>query len=304
MLTVSAQPDTIEGVETEIQKWLGSPPLAQELAPCTFSRNPKESALNVFISYAARGDLKVQLFERCLQMQMKQKKLSLNLARFLVQTEFFQDRLCFKIARDPQVEHWLLTSLLRDLSESQHPAFFSRMVRVVKGLETDLTSERIEEATAAPTDQLVLLKALGSASWASELSSEDPVLAAKLKGLELRRDMLKIAGGALTSEKVAEILGVSRQAVDKRRVAGQILALTQGRRGYSYPGFQFDDGKILNGLEQVLENLRSVDPWMQLRFFTCPNERLDEKTPIEVLQKGKLRDVIAAASIYGEQGAL
>ena len=133
------------------------------------------------------------------------------------------------------------------------------------------------QATAAPTDRLVLLEALGSAPWASELAAEDPILAAKLRGLELRKDMLKIAGGALTSERVAEVLNVSRQAVDKRRAANQLLALTQGKRGYSYPGFQFGDGKTLKGLEEVLANLRSLDPWMQLRFFTSPHERLNQK---------------------------
>jgi hypothetical protein len=303
MLTVSAQPDTIEDVQTEIQKWFGSPSLTQN-PPCTFSRNPKESVLNIFISHGANDDLKVQIIERCLHMQIQQKKLSLNLARFRIWTEFVNDRLCFKIDRDPHVEHWLVTSLLRDLSESKHPAFFSRMFRVVKGLETDLTNERIEEATAAPTDQLVLLKAISSASWASELSSEDPVLAAKLRGLELRRDMLEIAGGALNSESVAEILKISRQAVDKRRMAGQLLALTQGKRGYSYPGFQFEDGKTLKGLEEVLANLRSLDSWMQLRFFTSPNERLDRKSPIEVLREKRFEEVIAVASAYGEQGPL
>jgi hypothetical protein len=106
----------------------------------------------------------------------------------------------------------------------------------------------------------------------------------------------------LTSERVAEVLDVSRQAVDKRRAAGQLLALTQGKRGNSYPGFQFEDGKTLKGLEEVLVNLRSLAPWMQLRFFTSPNERLHQKSPIEVLRKGKFEEIIAAASAMGNKG--
>jgi hypothetical protein len=302
MLTYSAQPSTVEDVQTEIVKWFGARSKKQEL-PCTFSRKPKESALNIFIS-SAHDDLKVQMVERCLHFQMKQKRLSLNLERFLIRTAFEDERLCLNIDRDPGLEHWLVTSLIRDFSETRHPAFFSRMLRVVKGLETDLTNERIDEATAAPTDQLVFLEALSSVSWASELVAEDPILAAKLRGLELRREMLKIAGGVLTSERVAAVLDVSRQAVDKRRAANQLLALTQGKRGYSYPGFQFEDGKTLRGLEDVLEKLDSLDPWMQLRFFTSSHERLDQKTPIEALRKGRVEDVISAASGYGEQGAI
>jgi hypothetical protein len=99
-------------------------------------------------------------------------------------------------------------------------------------------------------------------------------------------------------------LGISRQAVDKRRSASQLLALTQGRRGYRYPSFQFDEGKTLKGLEEVLGNLRALDPWMQLNFFTSSHERLGGKTPIQALHKDLLEEVKSLASGYGEQGAL
>jgi hypothetical protein len=115
--------------------------------------------------------------------------------------------------------------------------------------------------------------------------------------------MLEAAGGALTSGQVAEVLGISRQAVDKRRAANQLLALTQGRRGYSYPSFQFDDGKTIAGLEEVLGQLRELDPWMQLVFFTTPHERLGGQTPLEMLKEGLLDEVKAVARGYGEQGA-
>jgi hypothetical protein len=178
------------------------------------------------------------------------------------------------------------------------------MLRAVKGLETDLTTTLIDEATAAPTDQLVMFEALSSAPWASELAAQDPIVASKLRGFELRQEMLKKSGGVVSSGRVAELLNISRQAVDKRRAANQLLALTQGRRGYSYPTFQFEDGKTLNGLEEVLRNLRALDPWMQLRFFTSPHERLGNETPIEALRSGKVNDVVRVAGGYGEQGAI
>src|SRR2546423_15347673 len=108
--------------------------------------------------------------------------------------------------------------------------------------------------------------------------------------------MLEVSGGALSSEQVAEVLGISRQAVDKRRSSNQLLALTQGRRGYSYPGFQFEDGKTIRALEDVLAQLKSLDPWMQMVFFTSANERLGGKTPIKSLQKGFVEKVTQAAS--------
>lgn len=116
--------------------------------------------------------------------------------------------------------------------------------------------------------------------------------------------MVKAAGGTMTSEQVAEALNLSRQAVDKRRTSNQLLALAQGRRGYSYPSFQFHEGKTLEGLEHVLRGLNSLDSWMQLDFFTSPDERLEGKNPIEALQQGKINEVARIASTYGEQGAL
>lgn len=137
----------------------------------------------------------------------------------------------------------------------------------------------------------------------AEPEKEDPLAAAQLRGRKRRQEMLKAAGGTMTSGQVAKSLNLCHQAVDKRRSSNQLLALAQGRRGYSYPSFQFYEGKTLEGLERVLRGLSSVDPWMQLNFFTSPDEHLEGKSPIEALQQGKINEVARIASIYGEQGA-
>jgi len=301
MLTHSAKPDTVEQVQAEIQKWLGSRFKESELS-CTFFRKPSEPTLRIFISHAA-ADLKLEMVERCLLFQAKHTKLNLNLDKFVIRMAFEGEKLRLNIDPDPAFEHHFLGLALRRFTKTKHPAFYTRILRAVKSLEDDLTNTVIDEATAAPTDHLVMLEAVSSAPWVSELASEDPLVAAKLRGLHLRQQMLKTAGGALTSEKVAEVLNISRQAVDKRRASNQLLALTQGRRGYSYPGFQFDEGKTLKGMEHVLGKLDALDPWMQLNFFTQGNERLGGSTPIEALRAGKIDDVVVAASGYGEQGA-
>ena len=138
----------------------------------------------------------------------------------------------------------------------------------------------------------------------TQLIAEDSFIAAKFRGLKRKQQMLETAGGALTSEQTARVLGISRQAVDKRRASNQLLALTQGKRGYSYPSFQFEDGKTITGLEEILAELRELDPWMQMVFFASPNERLDDKTPLEGLEKGLVSEVKAAATGFGEQGAV
>jgi hypothetical protein len=244
------------------------------------------------------------MIERCLLFQLKHTRLNLDLERFLVRSVYEGEKLCLRIERDPELEHHVLVSILRQFSNTKHPVFCARVLRAVKDLETDLTSTLIDEATAAPTDKLVMLEAFTSAPWVSELTAQDPIVASKLRGFELRQEMLKKSGGVLSSGRVAELLNISRQAVDKRRAANQLLALTQGRRGYGYPSFQFEDGKTLDGLEEVLKNLSALDPWMQLRFFTSSHERLGNETPIEALRSGRVKEVVKAASGYGEQGAM
>jgi hypothetical protein len=80
--------------------------------------------------------------------------------------------------------------------------------------------------------------------------------------------------------------------------------LTQRRCGYRYPSFQFDEGKTLNGFEELLGGFKALDPWMQLNFFTSAHERLDGKTPIQALHDGLKEEVKSVASGYGEQGAV
>ena len=301
MYTYSAKPSTIEEVQTTIESWFDT--RYKEAKP-PFSLKSNQNGLNVFISHSAQHDLKVEIIERCLLFQVRQTRLNLNLEGFLLRGAYEDEMLCLRIERDPEPEHRLLVSILKQFRNTKHPAFCTRILRAVKDLDTDLTSSLIDEATAAPTDNMVMLKALSSAPWVSELAAQDPIVASKLRGFELRQEMLKKAEGVLSSEKVAELLNLSRQAVDKRRAANQLLALTQGRRGYSYPSFQFEDGKTLDGLEAVLKHLSALDPWMQLRFFISPHERLGSKTPIEALRSGRVSDAVRTASGYGEQGAM
>jgi hypothetical protein len=254
------------------------------------------------VSYAT-NDIRYEVEPDLFQIVAKSWRLHLNLEPFLVKTEFAKDKFCLWIESNPEASHRYFSSVLRDLTTTKHPAFYSRVLRAFRQLENDLPAALIDEATAAPTDYLVAVEALSSAPETTQLVAEDPFIAAKFRGLKRKQQMLEAAGGALSSERVAEALGISRQAVDKRRASNQLLALTQGKRGYSYPSFQFEDGKTITGLEKVLGELKDLDPWMQMVFFTAPNERLGGKTPLEKLRKDLVSDVMAVASGYGEQGA-
>jgi hypothetical protein len=300
MLAYSEQPKTLDEIRASIRKHLGDPGGRRRIY--AFELPPNTSNRLCFVSYAT-NDLRYEMRQDLLQIVAKSWRLHLNLEPFSVRTEYAKDKFCLWIESHPDATHRHFSSVLRELTATKHPGFYARILRAYQRLENDLPGTLIDEATAAPTDYLVAVEALSAAPEITQLFADDPFIAAKFRGLKRKQQMLEAAGGALTSQRVAEVLGISRQAVDKRRASNQLLALTQGRRGYSYPSFQFEDGKTIAGLEAILGQLSNLDPWMQMVFFTTPNERLGEEAPLEKLKKGLVDEVKVVASGYGEQGA-
>jgi hypothetical protein len=230
------------------------------------------------------------------------RKLHMVLDNFDVSTKVNDRFFLFEI-KARRATHQSFKQSLAAIENAKNPLFFRRAINALTGLEQALPQESIEKAIAASTDYLVLLTALTAPSVAPELTAKDPLAAAKLRGAEGQRRLLREFGGVLSSAEVADILQISRQAVDKRRRQDQLIGLTQGKRGYAYPAWQFEGGKTVQNLEIVLDELRGHDPWMQLAFFVNPNDRLDGRTPFRLLRSGELDAVVQAAKAYGEHGA-
>jgi hypothetical protein len=200
MYTYSAKPSTIEEVQSTIENWFGT--RYKEAKPRFSFKSDQtgrsgQTGLTVFISHSAHHDLKVEILERCLLFQVKHTRLNLNLEGFLLRSAYEDEKLCLRIERDPDLEHRLLVSILKQFRNTKHPAFCTRILRAVRDLETNLTSASIDDATAAPTDNLVMLEALSSAPWVLDLAVQDPIAVSKLRGLALRQEMLKKAEGIL-----------------------------------------------------------------------------------------------------------
>jgi hypothetical protein len=136
---------------------------------------------------------------------------------------------------------------------------------------------------------------------ATDWQVTDPFAAARQRAVELKRQLLEAEGGALTVAEVAKRLGISRQAVDKRRRARKLLAL-ETSRGFLYPAWQFGDEGVLHGLDRVLAALEAA-PWTQASWFPSGDSRLGDARPLEALRRGQLQQVLRAAAAYGEQGA-
>ena len=170
------------------------------------------------------------------------------------------------------------------------------LVRAVVDVTADLPAKELRLESSMLR---VLLERL-----ADRVVLPDPLDRARFRGLLAMRELLATEGGALSATDLTSVLGISRQAVDKRRKAGALLALEVPRRGILYPAWQFTDtGELLPGFVKVLEALAEHDPWAQARFFLSASARLGERRPLDRLRAGELDRVLAAAAAFGEHGA-
>lgn len=155
-----------------------------------------------------------------------------------------------------------------------------------------------------PVDDDVLIALLEQPAVQIAQNADDPLAAARLRGARARRTLLDGEGGTLAADEVATLLGMSRQAVDKRRRSGRLLALPIGQHRYAYPRWQFtpDGQAVLPGFEDALSALPPGGPWGQALFFLNPNDHLVGARPLDELRRGHPEPVLRAASIEGEQG--
>ncbi len=178
--------------------------------------------------------------------------------------------------------------------------FLTRALRVITHL---VEYASIVDASTASNDYELLLKVLETPESLELLQKNDPLANARLRGLKVKQELLEANGGCITVEEVASILGISRQAVDKRRRANKLIGINRGKHAIVYPIWQFNSQSVIEGLETVLAHLQDYDPWMQIAFMLEQNPRLEGKTPLEELHSKHIEQVLSAVRVFGEQGA-
>jgi hypothetical protein len=295
------RPASLEDVQRIVRHWIETLP-AHDSARIRLSRasgTPKR----LLMSTAIHKNIKFEVTQNKVSLEAKSRRISLEVSDFVLTTEV--DGTTFLVIFELKNTSRLkpLTRVIDSLSRTEHPVFFSRAFNALSSITNELSSQSVEELTASPTDFELLVNAISAASIAAESSDGDPLIRAKLRGIEHRKRIIEKLGGTLSVEQVSELIGISRQAVDKRRSQNKLIGLIQGKRGYAYPAFQFEDGKALDGLKEVLDALSGHDPWMQSIFFANGNDRLNHKTPLDALRQGETEAVVRAAEAYGEQGA-
>jgi hypothetical protein len=137
--------------------------------------------------------------------------------------------------------------------------------------------------TQNETDEVVLRKALS-------------------RGAKLKEDLVCSAGGLLSSDKVAGVLGVSTQVLHDRANRRALISVEfEGTRGY--PAFQFESESVREGIAMVLDAIGVEDAWARLNFMFLKLDELGGKMPIDVIRSGSAEAAALAARHFGEHGA-
>src|ERR1035437_8852839 len=183
-------------------------------------------------------------------------------------------------------------------------AFLKRSVKMLERVSSSASSEALKSALSSPTDVGGVASLLSDlAPLGVDLSAVDPFMEAMARGAAIKQELLVSGGGSLTSGQVAKALGITRQAVDKRRNRRALLAVPNGSGEYVYPACQFTSDGVINGLEEVLRAFRIRSPWTQLSVLLASAPALGGQTLLEALKSGALEKAIATAASFGEQAA-
>jgi hypothetical protein len=182
-----------------------------------------------------------------------------------------------------------------------------RMLDALTQLVNEAPLDVLQQASAAATgagSAASLLSHLPEASV--RLAAVDPEAAAVARGAERKRSLLESVATYSTQE-VADLLGLTSEAIRKRRLTGKLLAVLYAT-DWRFPSWQFarapgDAGTTLPGLERVLAALPTQNPWVRLELLIAPLDRDDSRSIVDLLEAGAIEEAVDVVAHYGEQGA-
>ncbi|MDQ2901589.1 MAG: DNA-binding protein [Acidobacteriota bacterium] len=182
--------------------------------------------------------------------------------------------------------------------------FRRRSFEALEQLSCTASLQALSVALSAPTNIGGVASLLSDlAPLGVDLSTIDPLAEAMARGAAIKQELLQKAGGALSSTQVAQALGITRQGVDKRRTRHALLAVPSGSGDYLYPACQFTPDGVVPHFDEVLHAFQVAGPWTQLSVLLSPSPALNGKTIIDALHRNNVKQAVAVATAFGEQGA-
>ena len=106
-------------------------------------------------------------------------------------------------------------------------------------------------------------------------------------------------GPSFSKTEVAQLLGVTRDAVRKRMKTRRLFALPTGERDYAFPAFQFDESghpyPVLSAVLTVFAEVQ-VEPHTLASWFKTPQNLLEDETPATWMANYRDPEVLVAAA--------
>lgn len=133
------------------------------------------------------------------------------------------------------------------------------------------------------------------ALWGAQ-PGEGEIAAARHSGeVAVEQALEQALRGALTRDEAAERLGISPQAVSKRRAARTLVALRRGRE-WRLPAWQFYEDGLLPGLPDLIAAYPGT-PLALTTWATTPNADLDGHTPAEAMLTARGVEWVLSAAV-------
>ncbi len=132
------------------------------------------------------------------------------------------------------------------------------------------------------------------------LAPEEAIATLCEAGEESRIARQQILSESISVGEAAELTGRSRQALERQRRAGRLLALRR-RNQWRYPRWQFDPdapGGVVPGVAEVLQCL-GLSPAGTAFWLRQPRDELGGKAPIAVLHQRRAEAVLELAREHG-----
>ncbi|MGR9132613.1 helix-turn-helix domain-containing protein [Rhizobium leguminosarum] len=165
-------------------------------------------------------------------------------------------------------------------------AFLRRATSALERISANVPAKDLADALSAPTDAGSLAQLLSRSDMVgAAINDLDPLVPALARNVEHRQNLVERAGGTMSAEDAGRILGISRQAVDKRRRAGTLLAVREGS-DWRYPLCQLDQGEVIAGISDVVRGFAAAGPWIALDFLLASDAVLGGRTALQALRDG------------------
>lgn len=167
----------------------------------------------------------------------------------------------------------------------------------------------VEAAAAADEEDGIVARALAETSGHAAtleltertIKENAAVLDALQKGsstaMQRRIDQEEL----LPSKQFQAALHISRQSLSEAVKAGRMFALVGPSGENFYPAFFADPELDRRSVEKVSKSLGALPAPSKYFFFTNPSTVLDALTPLAALKKGRVADVILAATGFAER---